>query len=112
MLSGQTSLLTAVIIEAGRVRRIPNATFKQLMATDGALSEALLGAFRARRRLLMAAADRTIEIVGDEGSGAIAGAPPVRRADGAAAPLDGRRNRRRAARCCRAPGTGRRDLRW
>jgi len=70
MLSGQRSLLTAVITEAGRVRRIPNETFKQIMATDGALSEALLGAFRARRRLLMAAADRAIEIVGDEGSGA------------------------------------------
>ncbi|WP_374010391.1 FAD-dependent oxidoreductase [Leifsonia sp. LS-T14] len=70
MLSGQKSLLTAVITEAGRVRRIPNAMFKQIMATDGALSETLLGAFRARRRLLMAAADRAIEIVGDEASGA------------------------------------------
>ena len=70
MLSGQRSLLTAVMTEDGRVRRIPNATFKQIMATDGTLSEALLGAFRARRRLLMAAADRAIEIVGDEASGA------------------------------------------
>ncbi|MGO4300388.1 FAD-dependent oxidoreductase [Leifsonia sp. RAF41] len=70
MLSGQRSLLTAVMTEAGRVRRIPNAAFKQVMATDGALSEALLDAFRARRRLLMAAADRAVEIVGDEASGA------------------------------------------
>jgi thioredoxin reductase (NADPH) len=70
MLTGQASLLTARIVEPSRVRRIPNAVFKQLMATDGELSETLIAAFRARRRLLMAAADRTTQIFGTEGSAA------------------------------------------
>ncbi|MFE4951378.1 FAD-dependent oxidoreductase [Leifsonia sp. NPDC056665] len=70
MLTGQASLLTARIVEPSRVRRIPNAVFKQLMSNDGELSEILLAAFRARRRLLMAAADRTTQIFGTEGSAA------------------------------------------
>ncbi|WP_434317734.1 FAD-dependent oxidoreductase [Leifsonia sp. P73] len=70
MLTGQSSLLTARIVEPSRVRRIPNAAFKQLMSNDGELSEILLAAFRARRRLLMAAADRTTQIFGTEGSAA------------------------------------------
>ncbi|WP_258046075.1 FAD-dependent oxidoreductase [Leifsonia shinshuensis] len=70
MLTGQASLLTARIVEPSRVRRIPNAVFKQLMSNDGELSETLLAAFRARRRLLMAAADRTTQIFGTEGSAA------------------------------------------
>ncbi|MDR6970751.1 FAD-dependent oxidoreductase [Leifsonia shinshuensis] len=76
MLTGQASLLTALITEPGRVLRIPNALFKQIMATDAGLSETLLEAFRARRRLLMAAADRTLELFGREGS---AGALALRR---------------------------------
>jgi thioredoxin reductase (NADPH) len=70
MLTGQASLLTARVVEPSRVRRIPNAVFKQLMSNDGELSETLLAAFRARRRLLMAAADRTTQIFGTEGSAA------------------------------------------
>jgi len=70
MLTGQASLLTARIVESSIVRRIPNAVFKQLMSNDGSLSETLLGAFRARRRLLMAAAGRTTQIFGTEGSAA------------------------------------------
>ena len=70
MLTGQASLLTARIVEPSRVRRVPNAVFKQLMSNDGELSEILLAAFRARRRLLMAAADRTTQIFGTEGSAA------------------------------------------
>src|SRR3954452_9952833 len=49
MLTGQASILTALVIEPGRVLRIPNPVFKQIMATDAALSETLLEAFRARR---------------------------------------------------------------
>ncbi|WP_243695309.1 FAD-dependent oxidoreductase [Agromyces protaetiae] len=64
MLTGQASLLTARISEAGRVCRVPNATFKQIMSTDGPLSDLLLGTFRARRALLMNAAGRAVEIVG------------------------------------------------
>ena len=70
MLTGQSSLLTALVIESGRVCRISNETFKKLMASDGSLSALLLATFRARRRLLMAAADKTVEILGAEGSGA------------------------------------------
>ena len=70
MLTGQSSLLTARMVEAGRVCRIPNATFRQLMSTDGPLSDLLLGTFRARRRLLMAAAEKTVEILGHETSAA------------------------------------------
>ncbi|HEY2557400.1 MAG TPA: FAD-dependent oxidoreductase [Diaminobutyricibacter sp.] len=68
MLTGQASLLTALVVESGRVRRISNATFKQLMSSDGTLSALLLATFRARRALLMAAADKTTEILGFEGS--------------------------------------------
>ena len=35
MLTGQASLLTARIVEPSRVRRVPNAVFKQLMSNDG-----------------------------------------------------------------------------
>nr|WP_275690002.1 FAD-dependent oxidoreductase [Diaminobutyricibacter tongyongensis] len=70
MLTGQSSLLTALVVESGRVCRISNETFKKLMASDGSLSALLLATFRARRRLLMAAADKTVEILGFEGSGA------------------------------------------
>ncbi|WP_285116483.1 cyclic nucleotide-binding domain-containing thioredoxin-disulfide reductase [Leifsonia sp. fls2-241-R2A-40a] len=76
MLTGQASILTALVVEPGRVLRIPNAVFKQIMATDARLSETLLGAFRARRRLLMAAADRTVQLFGREGN---AGALALRR---------------------------------
>ena len=68
MLTGQASLLTALVVESGRVCRISNATFKQLMSSDGSLSALLLATFRARRALLMAAADKTTEILGFEGS--------------------------------------------
>ncbi|WP_345763186.1 FAD-dependent oxidoreductase [Diaminobutyricibacter sp. McL0608] len=68
MLTGQSSLLTALVVESGRVCRITNATFKQLMSSDGSLSALLLATFRARRALLMAAADKTTEILGFEGS--------------------------------------------
>ena len=58
MLTGQSSLLTARMVEAGRGLPLPNATFRQVMSTDGPLSDLLLGTFRARRRLLMAAAEK------------------------------------------------------
>ncbi|WP_160426945.1 FAD-dependent oxidoreductase [Agromyces seonyuensis] len=70
MLSNQASLLTAVVSEGGVFRRIPHAVFAKLMTTDGPLSDVFLSTFRARRRLLMAAADRTVEIIGVDGTGA------------------------------------------
>jgi thioredoxin reductase (NADPH) len=68
MLTGQRSLLSARMVQAGQVRRIPHASFRRLMAADGGLADTLLSAFRARRRLLMSTADMTLQIVGAEGS--------------------------------------------
>lgn len=69
MLNRQRSLLSARVAEAGTVRRIPSAVFRELLSTDGPLSDLLLSTFRARRRLLMNVADLTVQIIGAEGSG-------------------------------------------
>ena len=70
MLSGQAVYLTARVAEAGRVYEISPADFHRLMASDGELSDLVLTAFRARRRLLQDVAARTIEIIGNEYSAA------------------------------------------
>jgi len=68
LLTGQTVYLTARVVEAGRVVRIPPDRFRRIMAQDPELSTLLLRAFEARRALLRETASRSVEIVGSESS--------------------------------------------
>jgi thioredoxin reductase (NADPH) len=52
LLTGQSSLLSARVVETATVCRVGAAELRRLMAEDDALSEVLLGAFEARRVLL------------------------------------------------------------
>jgi thioredoxin reductase (NADPH) len=63
--------LTGLVVQAGRIHRIPPAQFRRLMAEDAELSDILLRAFLARRELLRNnAAARVVEIVGSRHSAA------------------------------------------
>ncbi len=65
LLTGQTTYLTARVVEPGRVHRIPPPQFRRLMAEDAELSDLLLRAFLARReRLSQGPAARGLEIIG------------------------------------------------
>jgi thioredoxin reductase (NADPH) len=68
LLTGQTVYLTARVVEAGRIVRIPPDRFRRIMAQDPELSNLLLRAFEARRSLLRETASRSVEIVGVESS--------------------------------------------
>ena len=68
MLTGQTVYLTARVVEAGRIVRIPPDRFRWIMAREPDLSNLLLRAFEARRLLLRETASRSVEIVGIESS--------------------------------------------
>ena len=68
MLTGQTVYLTARVVEAGRIVRIPPDRFRRIMAREPELSNLLLRAFEARRLLLRETASRSVEIVGIESS--------------------------------------------
>lgn len=74
LLTGQTTFLTARMVEAGRVHRIPPAQLRRLMAEDPELSDLLLQEFLARRRRLRAGpAAEALQIIGsDLDSGALA----------------------------------------
>ena len=65
LLTGQTTYLTARVVEAARVHRISPAQFRRMMAEDAELSDLLLQAFLARReRLSKGPAARGLEIIG------------------------------------------------
>jgi thioredoxin reductase (NADPH) len=67
LLTGQTTYLTARVVERARVHRISPAQLRRLMAEDPELSDLLLGAFLARRRSLSAGpAARVLQILGSE----------------------------------------------
>jgi thioredoxin reductase (NADPH) len=71
LLTGQAVYLTGLVVEAGRIHRIPPAQFRRLMAEDAELSDILLRAFLARRELLRNnSAARVVEIVGSRLSAA------------------------------------------
>jgi len=71
MLTGQAVYLTARVAVAGRVRRIPPAQFRLLMAEDPELSDLILRAFMARREALRTGEGaRSIEVVGSRSSAA------------------------------------------
>ena len=65
LLTGQTTNLTARVVEGARVHRISPDQFRRMMAEDAELSDLLLQAFLARReRLSRGPAARGLEILG------------------------------------------------
>ncbi|MDI1289080.1 MAG: FAD-dependent oxidoreductase, partial [bacterium] len=65
MLTNQTLYLTARVVADGRIHRISSAGFRAIMDEDPELSDIMLRAFLARRRLLQdGPAARSIEIIG------------------------------------------------
>ena len=65
LLTGQTTYLTARVVERARVHRISPPQLRRLMAEDPELSDVLLRAFLARRRRLSAGpAARVLQIIG------------------------------------------------
>jgi len=67
LLTGQTTFLTARMVEAGRVHRIPPPQLRRLMAADTELSDLLLREFLARRQRLNAGpAAQGLEIIGSD----------------------------------------------
>jgi thioredoxin reductase (NADPH) len=69
LLTGQTLFLGARMTDPGRVHRITLDRFRQLMSDDPELSDILLRALLARRKLLLHGAPaRAIEIIGTENS--------------------------------------------
>ncbi|WP_250008906.1 cyclic nucleotide-binding domain-containing thioredoxin-disulfide reductase [Actinoplanes sp. M2I2] len=69
LLTGQSRILRARVAAAGLVHRVPARQFRLLMAQDAELSDLLLRAFLARRRLLVQRAGRNLEIIADEATG-------------------------------------------
>jgi thioredoxin reductase (NADPH) len=65
LLTGQTRIVSARVVEAGTIFRVGPESFRRLMAQDTELSDILLRAFLARRQLLSDGAGRNLEIVGD-----------------------------------------------
>jgi thioredoxin reductase (NADPH) len=67
LLTGQTTYLTARVVERARVHRVSPPQLRRLMAEDPELSDLLLRAFLARRRRLSAGpAARVLQIIGSE----------------------------------------------
>jgi thioredoxin reductase (NADPH) len=69
LLTGQTRLLSARVVEPGTIHRVGPEAFRLLMAQDAELSDIFLRAFLARRQLLSEGAARNLEIIGDLDSG-------------------------------------------
>ena len=70
LLTGQAIYLTGRVTKPGRIFRIGQPAFRHLMSTDGELSDIVLTALQARRRLMQGSAARTIEIIGNDPSAA------------------------------------------
>jgi thioredoxin reductase (NADPH) len=67
LLTGQTTDLTARVVERARVHRIPPPQVRRLMAEDPELADLLLRAFLARRRRIGAGPGaRALQIIGSE----------------------------------------------
>jgi len=67
LLTGQTTYLTARVVERARVHRISPPRLRRLMARDPELSDLLLRAFLSRHRSLSAGpAARVLQIIGCE----------------------------------------------
>ncbi|MFE9445428.1 FAD-dependent oxidoreductase [Streptomyces sp. NPDC006602] len=70
LLTGQRRGLTVQVTVGGTVLRVPPEAFRRLMAEETELSDLLLRAVLARRRLLRQATEQSLRIVGDAGSAA------------------------------------------
>ena len=71
LLTGQAALLTARVVEPGRIYRISPAQFRRVMADDPEVSDVLLQTFLTRRDMLRSGAGaRGIEILGSGDSAA------------------------------------------
>jgi thioredoxin reductase (NADPH) len=68
LLTGQAVFVACVVREAGEVLLIPPAAVQEIIATMPGLSDVLVTAFAARRRLLMRSAASILTIVGPEAS--------------------------------------------
>jgi thioredoxin reductase (NADPH) len=67
LLTGQTTYLTARVVECARVHRIPPPQVRRLMAEDPDLADVLLRAFLARRRRIGSGPGaRVLQIIGSE----------------------------------------------
>jgi thioredoxin reductase (NADPH) len=66
VLTGQVRILSARVVEPGRIHRIGPDGFRRLMAQDTELSDIFLRAFVARRKLLGAGAARNLEVIADQ----------------------------------------------
>ena len=69
LLTGQTRILSARVIEGGTIHRVSPEAFRRLMAQDTELSDILLRGFLARRALMREGAGHNLEIIGDAGTG-------------------------------------------
>ena len=70
VLTGQTRTLAVRAATDGVIGRISRSSFRQLMAREGDLSDLVLRALLARRRLLRQNVDQGLRIVGEARSGA------------------------------------------
>lgn len=68
LLTGQRRGLTVRVAVGGTVHRVRPEAFRRLMAQETELSDLILRAILARRRLLRQATQQTLRIVGDAGS--------------------------------------------
>ncbi|GAA4322160.1 FAD-dependent oxidoreductase [Klenkia terrae] len=67
LLTGQVVYVTARVVEAGRVHRVPPARFRRLMAEDADVADVLLRTLMARRKALRTGvAARAVEIIGSQ----------------------------------------------
>lgn len=71
LLTGQVAFAASVVREAGAVLLVPQAGVQEAIATIPAVSDALVTAFAARRRLLMRSAAATLTLIGPESAGSI-----------------------------------------
>ncbi|MFF1571363.1 FAD-dependent oxidoreductase [Leifsonia sp. NPDC058292] len=67
MLMGQPAFLAGEAAPETVLLRVPITSLKSLMATSSALSDALMSAFDARRRLLVLGGEGGVVLAGDEG---------------------------------------------
>jgi thioredoxin reductase (NADPH) len=68
LLTGQTAISTCVVTEPGEVLLVPPHAVREIIALLPALSDVLVTAFQARRRILMEAVAATLTIIGPEDS--------------------------------------------
>lgn len=66
MLKGQKTFLACEAYEDGQVVIVPLATLRELIATVPEIADAVVGAYAARRRLLMAWGEGALTILGDD----------------------------------------------